>query len=61
MMSEQTTEGWEKVHTDKQRATIRLKVPGGWIYMIIPKSVSGTLREDLPASTVFVPDTSAGD
>jgi hypothetical protein len=53
--ADQGVVGWEKVHSDKRRHTSRLKVPGGWIYMIAPK-VAGELNDDKPANTVFVPD-----
>lgn len=48
---------WEKIQSDKERRTLRLPVPGGWIYLILEKP-----RDDAetPHSTsVFVPNPTA--
>lgn len=56
-MEEDTALTWERVQSDKMRNTIRLRVPGGWIYMVVPKvgSVAGG-AEGQPTAPVFVPD-----
>jgi hypothetical protein len=53
-MSEQNDSGWERVYSNKQRATLRLSVPGGWIYLILPKDDAGSTIEE-HGRTVFVP------
>ncbi|MBX9750054.1 MAG: hypothetical protein K5Q68_10610 [Roseococcus sp.] len=48
---------WEKIQSDKERRTLRLPVPGGWIYLILEKPKE---EAETPQSTsVFVPDSAA--
>jgi hypothetical protein len=49
--------GWEKVQSDRERRTLRMPVPGGWIYLVLEKP-----REDggpQHSTSVFVPDPAA--
>lgn len=43
---------WEKVQNDKDRETLRLNVPGGWIYYIIE---FGEMGSHMSHQAVFVP------
>lgn len=48
---------WEKIHSDKERRTLRMPVPGGWIYLVLEKP-----RDEMGpqhSTSVFVPDPTA--
>lgn len=45
---------WETVHSNEDRKTDRLRVPGGWIYLVVEKGDLGI--GILYETAVFVPD-----
>lgn len=49
------TLSWEKIHSDKERRTLRLRVPGGWVYLIVEKPTETRAQS---TTSVFVPDPS---
>lgn len=48
---------WEKIHSDKERRTLRMRVPGGWVYLIVEKP--SETKETQNTTSVFVPDPPA--
>ena len=45
---------WEKIQSDKERRTLRLPVPGGWIYLILEKGRDEGAPQH--STSVFIPE-----
>ena len=46
---------WDKIQSDKERRTLRMSVPGGWIYLILEKGKDETAPQT--STAVFVPNS----
>jgi hypothetical protein len=45
---------WEQVQNSRDRETLRMRVPHGWLYNVIEKGDHGSYVQ---SSVIFVPDT----